>query len=182
MIHCNKCDFTCNSMRHLNIHLKNHTDFYDTDHSALELSDIQQVDGNDSLMSDNDNGQAPVQPQDDTGRSSHGPTIISTGISAQSPGNQDIQYLYKLNPVNQARKLIENTSRPEFSIRYSNPQTILGVQHPTSVSVDCNSGVYLTAIKPALQAINVGWQTDILSTLIICEDISDRTDLSGRKV
>ena len=134
MIHCNKCDFTCNSMRHLNIHLKNHTDFYDTDHSALELSDIQQV-----------------------GRSSHGPTIISTGISAQSPGNQDIQYLYKLNPVNQARKLIENTSRPEFSIRYSNPQTILGVQHPTSVSVDCNSGVYLTAIKPALQAINVGW-------------------------
>ena len=182
MLHCSKCEFTCYSMRYLNVHLQNHASCSDSGPSTLELSDIQQVDGNDSLMPDTSIIQTPVQPQHDPNRPSPDPTIISTGTSAISSRSQDIQHLYTLNHVNQAKKLLENTSRPEFSIKFSNPQTILGVQHPTSVSVDCNSGVYMTAIKPALQAIYIGWQTDILSTLIVCEDMSDRTDLSGRKV
>ena len=184
MLHCTKCDFTCYNMRDLNIHLQNHTGYSDPlppTPSTLEISDIQQVDGNDSLMSDT-TSITPTQPPHVTNRSLEAPTITPAGVSASGFRQQDMQLLYRLNHVNQAKRLIENTSRPEFEIKLSNPQTTQGVKHPTSVSVDCNSGVYLTAIKPALQAINIGWQTDILSTLIVCEDISDRTDLSGRKV
>ena len=77
---------------------------------------------------------------------------------------------------------MENTDRPELSIRYSNPQTLGGRQHPTNVSIDCNSGVYLTAIKPALEAISNGWEKQIISTTIVCDEISPRRDISGRKV
>ena len=61
-------------------------------------------------------------------------------------------FQYSLNSVNQARRLFENSSRPAIDIRYSNHQTILGCQHPTNVSIDCNSGVYLSAAKLALEA------------------------------
>ena len=54
--------------------------------------------------------------------------------------------------------------------------------YPTNVSIDCNTGAYLSAVKPALELIVKGWQTEILSTLIHCEDLIPRSEMSGRKV
>ena len=59
---------------------------------------------------------------------------------------------------------------------------INGRQQPTNVSIDCNSGVYLSAVKPALEAITVGWQAEISSTTVFCDEISPRSDISGRRV
>ena len=110
------------------------------------------------------------------------PAMLSASGSLPDsrPGSMPLHYT--LNQVNQTRRLFENTSRPDLDIRYNSPQTINGVQHPTNVSIDCNTGVYLTAVKPALEAIVKGWQTEVLSTLISCDDITDRIDMSGRKV
>ena len=40
----------------------------------------------------------------------------------------------------------------------------------------------MTAVKPALELITEGWQSEILSTLIHCDNVSGRSELSGRKV
>ena len=40
----------------------------------------------------------------------------------------------------------------------------------------------MSAVKPALEAITTGWQTEIFSTVITCDEISPRCDMSGRKV
>ena len=111
------------------------------------------------------------------------PAIVSAGSSCTSLTNQMTpQYNYTLNSVNQTKRLFENSSRPPIDIRYSNPMTINGHSHPTNVSIDFNSGVYLSAVKPALDKITAGWQLEILSTLIQCEEVSPRSDISGRKV
>ena len=93
-----------------------------------------------------------------------------------------MQYSYQLNSVNQAKRMLENTHRPPLDIKFSNPQLIKGRSHPTSVSVDCNAGVYLSAVKPALEQILEGWQYKMLNTLITCDSVSPRNDISGRKV
>ena len=113
------------------------------------------------------------------------PAIISAGSSSTSLANQKtptVQYNYRLNSVNQTRRLFENTSRPPSEIRYSNPQTINGKSHPTNVSIDCNSGVYLSSVKPALERIAPGWQRELLNTLIQCDEVSPRSEASGRLV
>ena len=48
--------------------------------------------------------------------------------------------------------------------------------------MDLNSGVYLSAVKPTLEQISKGWQSEVLDTKISCEDVSDRIELSGRQV
>ena len=42
--------------------------------------------------------------------------------------------------------------------------------------------MYLSAVKPVLEAIAPGWQHEAHSTIITCEDKSDRTEFSGRRV
>ena len=93
-----------------------------------------------------------------------------------------MQYKYRLNTVNQTRRLFENTTRPPFETRFNNPQNIHGTDHPTSVSMDFNSGVYLSAVKPALERISEGWQLELNNTMISCGEVSGRNDISGRKV
>ena len=114
------------------------------------------------------------------------PAIISAGSSNAFLSNQipptALQYNFTLNSVNQTRRLFENTSRPPLTIKYSHPQSINGTTHPTNVSIDCNSGVYLSAVRPALERIAPGWQVELLNTLIQCEEVSPRNDISGRKV
>jgi hypothetical protein len=134
---------------------------------------MKQVDGNVSPTSST--AAAVTRPLCDS-------AIIQAGASVSVPWPGDIQLQYSLNSVNQAKRLFENSARPNLDIRYNNPQMINGQQHATNVSIDCNSGVYLSAVKPALQAISKGWQTEVSSTLITCADISDRSEMSGRKV
>ena len=139
-------------------------------HSCPDMSDnpFIQVDGNMTLSNLSD------------------PAIISAGSSNASLSNQPappaMQYSFTLNSVNQAKRLFENTSRPPLTIRYNNPQSVNGKSHPTSVSIDCNSGVYLSAVKPALERIAPGWQLQLMNTLIQCEEVSPRNEISGRKV
>ena len=94
----------------------------------------------------------------------------------------DLQYNYRLSSGNQSKRLVDNTDREPFEIRYSSPQMINGVKYPTNVSIDCTPGVYLTAVKPALEKISEGWQMEILNTHISCKEISNRREMSGRRV
>ena len=166
-----KNQFACNTIPQLDGNMS-----IDSDSSAdltgtlsVPPSPLQQVDGNTSL---------PLSCSTVTSLPRDPATIITDHVPV--PGN--IQFQYSLNISNQASRLVENTHRPAFTTRYSNPQIICGQQHPTNVSIDCNTGTYISAIKPALELITRGWQTEILSTLIYCDDVSDRSELSGRKV
>ena len=110
----------------------------------------------------------------------HNPDTSIT--NTQINHNTSIQYNYNLNKVNQTKRLLENSLRSPVQIRHGNYQNINGIKHPTSVTLDFNSGVYLAVIKPALENITEGWNTEMLQTVISCEEVSPRTDISGRKV
>ena len=208
LLHCNHCEYTFHSMILLNIHIKeNHGDAPDSldkqcsssnistysgreshgsNHQQVETSSIPQFDGNITLLSDTctiptdmlSTGFTPSlsTPAHDTN------TDTNRNLNDTAQGGDNDQLQYTLNQANQARRLLDNTERPELSIRYSSPQIIAGRQHPTNVSIDCNSGVYLTAVKPALEAISKGWEMQILGNSITCDEISPRKDMSGRKV
>ena len=204
-LHCNKCDKTFRSVVILNIHTKHchesipdpqtpiqasscsnsyfagdiSDDMETHDDASIagmnEVASIPQIDGNDSLTTDisdtvslSNSSRHPVDDQPDSGLS--------------HPSSDNIQFQYNLNSQTQTKKLLANSSKQAFTLRYNNPQIINGRQHPTNVTIDCNSGVYLSAVKPALQAIFRGWKTEILSTTIYCEEFSDRCDMSKRKV
>ena len=68
--------------------------------------------------------------------------------------------------------LVGNTNRKAFEIRYNNYKRINDHQVLTKVSCDCNSGLYLYAVEPALEAITAGWLIETKATLITSEDIS----------
>ena len=53
------------------------------------------------------------------------------------------------------------------------------VAHPRNTDIEFNAGLYMSAIKPALQAIHEGWKKDAHGTNIICMKISNRSDNSG---
>ena len=103
---------------------------------------LPQLDGNETISSMDttvdDNlpstllASVPPQPSNNLGD----PSIISAGGSCSSYEDVSFQLLYSLNSVNQARRLLENTTRPAFDIRSNNPQTINGQQYPTNVSID----------------------------------------------
>ena len=104
--------------------------------------------------------------------------------TAPQPGQSQefMQHKYSLNSVNQTKRLIESSNPPPMEIKYSNQQMIKGRRHPTSVSIDCNAGVYLSAVKPVLEEIDTGWTHDLMDTTVTCEEVSHRKDISGRKV
>ena len=189
IIHCNVCGQAFSHMRDLNMHAREHHESLSpsdrsgtntvpqiepTCYTPALFSPIDQVDGNVSPPS---LSSTPGLPKRDI--ADH--AIISAGGSNTSfiPSPH---FQYTLNSVNQTKRLLENTNRDAFTIRYNAPQIFKGRQLPTNVSVDCNTGAYLSAVKPALEAITCGWQTEILSTVITCEDKIDRTEMSGRKV
>ena len=147
--------------------------------SSME-TDILQFDGNDTVMTEDP--MTPANLHQPSSIDLSDPALLSASGSLSGSRPRDMPLHYTINQGNQARRLLENTNRPELVIWYNCPQTINGIEHPTNVSIDCNAGVYLTAVKPALEVIVKGWQTEILSTLISCDDIIDRNEMSGRKV
>jgi hypothetical protein len=48
--------------------------------------------------------------------------------------------------------------------------------------MDFNAGVYLSAVKPVLEKIAEGWQLELNNTMIVCREVFNRNDISGRKV
>ena len=44
--------------------------------------------------------------------------------------------------------------------------------------VECNAGVYLTAIQPALEKVHEGWKADFNDKSVVCTKVSDRFDQS----
>ena len=139
MIHCKFCNKTFYQMSHLNIHTaQEHTDISSvglshssenklTTHQWNDISPVApeaphtplcQLDGNVSPAS-----LSPASPS----TIFSDPAIVSTGsTSLSNVPDTTLQFQYNLNASNQACRLIENTNRPAYSIRYSNPQTIKG--------------------------------------------------------
>ena len=79
------------------------------------------------------------------------PAIVMAARQESSGLNLRLQYT--LNSVSQAKRMLECSSRSTLETRYNNPITIRGQKHPTNVSIDCNTGVYISTVKPALEAI-----------------------------
>ena len=181
---CHECESTFNTSMELVSHMEN-----EHEHNAAGLdsrsvsfqrlgeacdvqdciSPIPQVDGNMSLSTLSDPDPATV-------------SVFQSDMATSSQTHRGLQYEYELNSVNQTRRLFENSKRSPFEIRYSNPKTIKGITYHTSVSIDCNAGIYLSAVKPALERISPGWQQEVLNTSIICDSICPRNDISGRLV
>ena len=175
--YCDECEYACLDTDHLKTHANiHHTEgtlescsSFDTSSGSPFFSadsPMIQVDGNTSLSNLSDSA------------------TVSAEITVPTPNQSaaSTQYNYNLNSYNQARRIFENSLRPPLEIRYNSYKQVNGEKHPTNVSIDCNAGVYFSAVKPALESITEGWQTCILSTDIACEEISDRQDISGRKV
>ena len=166
---CDKCDKTFFSRPDLNKHIQHE--------HGLERPlpyQVAQFDVNLSLPD--------TEPVNRSSGTIPATFIRSSPTSSEIQKLPNMQYSYILNQAEQSKRLLGNTERPSYAIRQNNFQTIGGRKHPTSVSMDFNSGVYLSAVKPALQTISDGWSTTVLSTLIECKEVSDRREMSGRKV
>ena len=168
-LHCNKCKATFMDMRTLNIHLKeNHKpdsvqlEVNQENCDILEISDIIQVDG-----------------IDDTMESAALSTKSSDPRRVLPCNPQDLTFNYSLNAENQANRLIKGAHRPPMSVTYNNFQTINDVQCALNATIECNSGVYLTAIKPALQAVTLDWSIEIDQWAVLCTMVSNRQDSTG---
>ena len=168
---CDHCDSSFQSMSSLDIHAR----YYHTPELVNAVTSstpkpseymIAQIDGNDSLTDTSDNLSMTANLTRDTSLTKQG----------------DIQYSYTLNSSNQSKRLVDGSNLPAFNIKYNNPQIINGHEHPTNVTMDCNSGVYLSVVKPALEGISEEWQMEVAGTIISCGEFSDRRDMSGRRV
>jgi hypothetical protein len=95
-------------------------------------------------------------------------TLVPNGLS----------YKYSLNSENQARRLV--TLKPPISVTYNNFKTVDNVRHAFNVNVECNSGVYLTAIKPVLETVTTGWTADVDNWTVSCSKVSPRLVDKGK--
>ena len=100
---------------------------------------------------------------------------ISSSVSGLEDG---LSYPYQINQEKQVERLVQNTTKLPITIVSNSFKTVQGVQIATNVNAIFNAGVYLAAVKPALEAIHPDWNTVIGEHRIICSDISDRTDRS----
>ena len=135
----------------------------DTDLSedGLSLSAILQTDGNDSIMTDT--------------------SAMSYALDEnRTQNNDDLTFNYSLNTQNQARRLITGASRPPISVTYNNTQRVNDIMCTFYANVECSSGVYLTAIKPALEAVTEDWSINVGNCTVSCTKVSDRQDNTGR--
>ena len=207
-LHCNKCERTFSNIVILNTHIKQYhglnscsdhatptqTDINPSLENASGLEDIS-CGGDDmeedDIISDTDVNDMLNIPQMD-GNDSLG-SLQSYSVSSPRgqggvpPANsiqhctnsQDLTFNYSLNNEHQANRMIAGATRPSLSVTYNNIQTIQGIQYALFATVECNSGVYLTAIKPALQAVTNDWSMDINGWVVSCTSVSNRQDNTG---
>ena len=136
---------------------------------------ITQVDGNNTLPNSSSGSILDIDP-----------AIVSVAGTSQnlnrSSSVQDLSFNFDLNAQNQTKRLVENAARSPFKITYNNFRTLNGQFLPTNASIQCNAGVYVTAVKPALEAVHEGWNRDIANTTIRCVKVSNRFDQSDHLV
>ena len=167
ILHCKVCDETFLNMRNLNEHtLLKHTDDASTSVPMIP-GNIPQYDGNVSLLSDL---SEPETNQMDT--------------DTRIPSNNapDKTFSYSLNPMQQSRRLLNNAQKSPMEITLNNFKTLNGKYVPTNAHIECNAGTYISAVKPVLAAIDIGWKHDLPDVTIACIDVSPRYDISGRLV
>jgi hypothetical protein len=102
-------------------------------------------------------------------------TVIA-GTSPASSIGKDFSYSYALNPHNQAKRLVTGAQKPPLSITYNNFKTVDSFKYAHNAIVECNSGVYLSAIKPVLESVTAGWTTDLGNWAVTCSNASNRQD------
>ena len=153
------------------------------------FSDIVQVDGNTTIPDEDDFtwvGVNSLQFPSIQGRQSlfesnqqnQSVDITMTDLSDPAPAahSRDITYKYSLNSHNQARRLVTGAQKPPLSFTFNNIKTVNGIQYAHNVNIDFNSGVYLSAIKPVLETVNVGWSTELNNWVVTCTKMSNRID------
>ena len=133
--------------------------------SALDLNldgaFLPQLDGNDTITSASSTSFA---------------TRFDSEIPYPGTSSDNLIYNYSLNTENQTRRLVENASKPPIKVSHKNPKLVDGVEYATDVIIECSSGLYLTAIKPTLESVDVGWRTEVLDWIITCNNLSNRND------
>ena len=87
-----------------------------------------------------------------------------------------MMYNYSLNNQNQEKRLIDNATKPPLDVTSNCFKNIDGIDYPTNVNLQFNAGVYLSAIKPVLETVDVGWSADIGDWVLTCAKVSDRKD------
>ena len=97
-------------------------------------------------------------------------SISSVGSST------NFSYDYALNRNHQSKRLLANAAKTPFEITYNNIQVIAGVKYATNVNVECNAGLYITAIKPILESVTEGWMIDTDDHIVNCTEVSHRSD------
>ena len=135
---------------------------------------IRQVDGNDSVEEEDFDiaglTEAEIYALD--------PELAEAAYTIDH--TSDINYAYSLNKANQSRRLLENANKAPFCVTYKDVKAFGDKDHPTNANIECNAGVYLSAIKPTLLAVHEGWKSVVHGTTILCSKISGRMDNSGQ--
>ena len=189
--HCHVCDKSFENDAQLHLHLQtDHVDSCLTSTSNLQCFECdepfpnQAVHHNQVITDHRNIEPAPLSPilqmdenvslVDDSSASSLSRTLGGTSPSC------DFTYNYSLNPQNQARRMLSNALKPPITVTYNNIQSFNSVPHALNAIIECSSGVYLTAIKPALQKVTDSWSADVGNHLITCSKVSDRNDQNNR--
>ena len=107
------------------------------------------------------------------------PDFMSIGTVFSFSEANSRNYNYDLNTNNQTRRLVSNASKKAIDVKYNNFQDIAGTKYATNVNIECNAGVYMSAIKPGLESIKEGWKADIDNHRVTCSYVSPRNDKSN---
>ena len=139
---------------------------------SSNVSNIANFDGNDTyhceIIPETEPSFIPQLDGNDT---------ITSMTSDLPPADQ--VYNYTLNRETQARRLVTNAEKSPIKVTINNKQNIKGKMIATNVTIECNAGVYLTAIKPVLDMVHEGWCNTFGSLSVVCTKTSERYD-SGK--
>ena len=85
-----------------------------------------------------------------------------------------------MNTDNQARRLVQNASKLPFEITFNDIKNIDNKKVPANANLEFNAGLYLSAVRPALDVIQREWSSVINNVKLTCDTVSHRTDESGQ--
>ena len=128
-----------------------------------------QVDGNNTISTEPNTSSISLPPR------------WQSQLTQPSTANKnDMNYRYVLNEENQTNRLLVNANKAPLNITYKDVKVLDGKEHATNVNIECSAGMYLSAIKPALEAMHEGWTTVLHGTTITCQKATERMDKSGK--
>ena len=147
----------CDKTSHMESNLSPHLNAHHVYHQDPAVYSLPQLDGNDTLDS------------------------RMSGISQlDSSATTDLTYNYSVNTHNQTRRLLTSAQKPPMSVTSNNFEVVDNIPYAFNVNVECNSGVYMKAIKPVLEAVNTEWVLKVDNWSVTCSKVSNRQDNTGR--